>query len=92
MKIANIFDKGTKYFGNDISPKCSYCQFGNRSKDGNKILCEKVGIVDPEYSCGKFIYSPLKRVPVKQLYIPGNFDDDFDASIHGSTPVDTIEK
>lgn len=80
MKISDIFERGKslKYFGNDITPQCSYCQNGTRSKDGNMILCEKSGMVKLEYSCSKFVYSPLKRVPVKQLSIPGNFDDEQD--------------
>ena len=77
VKISEIFEKGKslKYFRNDITPQCSYCQYGTRSKDGNMVLCEKIGMVKLDYSCSKFTYSPLKRVPVKQLSIPGNFDD-----------------
>ena len=41
------------YFGNRISPSCSYCLFGNRSREGNKVLCEKQGLVDADYSCKK---------------------------------------
>ena len=65
-----------KYFGNDIIPQCEYCHFGVRAKDGNKVLCEKRGLVNGDYSCNKYAYSPLKRIPVKQLHIPGNFDED----------------
>ena len=42
------------YFGNRISPSCSYCLFGNRSREGNKVLCEKQGLVDADYSCKKW--------------------------------------
>ncbi|MBQ8568766.1 MAG: hypothetical protein IJ446_06085 [Oscillospiraceae bacterium] len=65
-----------KYFGNDIQPQCQYCTFGVRAKDGGKVLCEKRGLVNGDASCNKFSYSPLKRIPVKQLNIPGNFDDE----------------
>ena len=51
------------YFGNRISPSCSYCLFGNRSREGNKVLCEK------------WVYDPIKRVPKKQLNIPNQEDD-----------------
>ena len=34
------------YFGNRISPSCSYCLLGNRSREGNKVLCEKQDLVD----------------------------------------------
>ena len=76
MGIMSIFQGGAKYFDKKIAPKCDYCQFGKRAKDGNKVLCEKKGLVDSNYSCSKFEYSPLKRIPVKQLHIPGNFDDE----------------
>lgn len=79
MKIGSIFEKGGKYFGNDIQPKCEYCQFGKRAKDGETVLCEKVGVTSVSNSCSKFIYSPLKRIPKKQLNIPGNFDDEDDS-------------
>lgn len=55
-------------FGNHIEPKCIYCFFGNLAKSGDKILCEKVGVVGLDNkTCKKYIYDPLKRIPVKQL-------------------------
>lgn len=68
--------KGGKYFDKHIVPKCDYCRFGKRAKDGNKVLCEKRGLVDANYSCGKFLYSPLKRIPVKQLNFVGSLADE----------------
>lgn len=65
-----------KYFGEKIPPQCQYCNFGTRAKSGGKVLCEKKGIVNENDSCNKYVYSPLKRIPQKQLHIPGNFDDD----------------
>ena len=65
-----------KYFGNDIEPMCQYCTFGTRAKSGGKVLCEKKSMVNGDASCNKFSYSPLKRIPKKQLQIPGNFDED----------------
>lgn len=64
-----------KLFGNEIPPQCQYCHFGSRAKDGNMVLCEKRGMVKSDFSCPKYVYSPLKRIPVKQLHIPGNFDE-----------------
>lgn len=75
MDIFSIF-KGGKYFDKHIEPKCDYCRFGKRAKDGNKVLCEKRGLVDANYSCGKFLYSPLKRIPVKQLNFVGSLADE----------------
>lgn len=75
MDLLSFF-KGGKYFDKNIQPKCDYCQFGKRAKDGNKVLCEKRGLVDCNYSCGKFVYSPLKRIPVKQLNFVGSLADE----------------
>lgn len=75
MDLFSIF-KGGKYFDKHIEPKCDYCQFGKRAKDGNKVLCEKRGLVNCSDSCGKFIYSPLKRIPVKQLNFVGSLADE----------------
>jgi hypothetical protein len=65
-------------FSKKIPPKCSYCEYGNRAKDGNKVICEKVGLVNDNQVCKRYIYSPLKRIPVKQLDIHGN-DNNEDA-------------
>lgn len=75
MDLFSLF-KGGKYFDKHIEPKCDYCSFGKRAKDGNKVLCEKRGLVDSNFSCNKFIYSPLKRIPVKQLNFVGSLADE----------------
>lgn len=75
MDLLSIF-KGGRYFDKSIAPKCDYCQYGKRARDGNKVLCEKRGLVEREYSCTKFIYSPLKRIPVKQLRFVGSLADE----------------
>lgn len=75
MGILSMFKKGN-YFDKSIAAKCDYCKFGKRAKNGNKIICEHRGLVDPNNSCGKFDYSPLKRIPVKQLNFVGSLADD----------------
>ena len=75
MGLLSFFKSGN-YFDKAITPKCDYCQNGKRARDGNKVLCEKRGLVDCSYSCSKFIYSPLKRIPVKQLNFVGSLADE----------------
>lgn len=75
MDLSSLFKK-TQYFNKKIEPSCSYCQFGKRTKDGGKILCEKQGLMEETASCPKFTYSPLKRIPVKQLEIEGAVADE----------------
>jgi len=78
MGLFDVFSKGGKYFGKTIEPKCEYCEHGKRSSDGNKVLCPKKGMVDANSRCPKFVYSPLKRIPVKQLERVGFLDGDYD--------------
>ena len=75
MGIFSFFKSGN-YFDKNITPKCDYCRYGKRAKDGNKVLCEQRGLVDASYACSKFIYSPLKRIPVKQLNFVGSLADE----------------
>ena len=79
MGLFDVFSKGGKYFGKAIEPKCEYCEHGKRSSDGNKVLCTKKGMVDASSRCPKFLYSPLKRIPVKQLervgFLVGDYDE-----------------
>ena len=89
MGVSSLFKFGGKYFDKNIQPKCDYCQFGKRAKDGDKVLCEKRGLVDASFSCGKFTYSPLKRIPVKQLKFVGSLADD---EIYVETKDDKAEK
>lgn len=88
MDLFSIF-KGGKYFNKNIEPKCDYCQFGRRAKDGEKVICEKRGLVERNDSCGKFIYSPLKRIPVKQLNFVGSLADE---DIYTESAGDIAEK
>ena len=76
MGLFSFFHGGAKYFDKKIEPKCDYCMYGKRTKDGNRVLCEKRGLVEQNYSCKAFIYSPLKRIPVKQLRFVGSIADD----------------
>ena len=76
MGLFSFFQGGAKYFDKKIDPKCDYCMYGKRTKDGNSVLCEKRGLVEQNYSCKAFIYSPLKRIPVKQLRFVGSIADD----------------
>ena len=63
MGLFNIFHKKTEYFDPKIPPKCEYCANGRPAKSNGKVLCSKCGIVSGDYSCKKFSYSPLMRIP-----------------------------
>ena len=75
MGLFDSFGK-PKYFDSNITPKCEYCEYGKRAKDSNNIICDKKGIISADNPCKKFSYSPLKRVPVKQLNFVGSMADE----------------
>lgn len=54
---------------------CKNCVLGRPSFDGKRILCIRRGVVDPDYSCRKYKYNPLKRIPRRNPILP-TFDRD----------------
>ena len=88
MALLDIFKKKTYYFNKAIAPSCSYCQFGKRTKDGGRILCEKQGLMEENQSCKQFVYAPLKRIPVKQLKIEGALTEE---ELYLELPQEIIE-
>lgn len=67
-----------KLFGNHVEPACRHCRFGKDTSDGRMVLCEKAGVVSPFYSCRKYRYAPLKRVPSRQVQLPKFDKSDFE--------------
>lgn len=69
--------KKTVYNTENIEPQCEYCVLGKPSPDGETVLCPKKGIVRKDYSCRKYKYDVMKRVPKKAPKLQ-NFDkEDF---------------
>mgnify|MGYP001040558303 CR=1 FL=1 len=66
------------YFSGDIPPACEYCRFGFPTSDNSRILCEKRGVVAHTYSCRRFIYCPLKRIPRRAPRLPSYAKEDFE--------------
>ena len=51
-------------FGNRIHPACQYCIRMMRAiPRKEQVICEKFGVVAADYSCSKYRYDPLRRVP-----------------------------
>ena len=57
-----------KLFGNNIKPACRYCM-NCKHGENNKLVCSKYGDVQSYDSCKSYQYSPLKRIPKKELCI-----------------------
>lgn len=66
MGLFGLFKKSNSYFDKKTEPKCAYCEHGKPAKSEGKILCPRSGIVDENYSCKKFSYSPFLRIPEKE--------------------------
>lgn len=58
-------------FRKKIDRACAYCSFAGKA-DGERMICQKYGIVPAEHHCRKFRYDPLKRVPSRPK--PKRFD------------------
>lgn len=89
MALFDVFRKKTNYFDKHIAPSCGYCQFGRRTKDGGRILCEKQGLMEDTQSCKQFVYAPLKRIPTKQLKIEGALTEE---EMYLELPPEIIEE
>ena len=51
-------------FGNNIEPACKYCaNLMQLTPSGKEALCERRGIVSPDFHCRHYDYDPLKRIP-----------------------------
>lgn len=51
---------------------CAYCRFALAVSDTGDMLCSRKGVVPAEFSCRRFVYDPLKRVPKRlgKLCVP----------------------
>ena len=63
--------------GATIAPACEYCAHGRKATDPRMILCEKKGVVSPDYRCRKYEYDPLLRVPKRRPKLPSFSAEDF---------------
>ena len=58
-------------------PSCGYCRFGKAAPDGKTVLCQKRGVTHPGMYCKKFLYDPLRRVPMPSPVLPDYSPEDF---------------
>lgn len=61
----------------DIERLCELCRFSAEIQTTEDMLCEHRGVVDRDYSCKKFVYDPLKRIPKRppELVVPEELSD-----------------
>ena len=53
-------------FGSKIPSSCAYCALGSPAADRKMVFCRQRGVVSPYFSCRRFRYDPLLRVPRRQ--------------------------
>lgn len=64
-------------FSDDIRPNCAYCENSSKLQDSSFVLCKDKGVVAVDYSCKKFVYDPLKRVPHRSRVMSEFTPEDF---------------
>ncbi|MCM1544639.1 MAG: hypothetical protein NC110_05000 [Ruminococcus sp.] len=62
---------------NSGDARCACCLNGHIPKDKSSVLCKYKGITNPDDSCKKFKYDPLKRVPMKMKISTDFSEEDF---------------
>ena len=55
---------------NNFDRICAFCENSSGIYDEDSMVCKKKGVVSKIYSCRKFVYDPLKRVPPKTVSAP----------------------
>lgn len=66
---------GQKLFnGKNYEKRCEYCLKGRLPQDRSVVLCRRFGVVPLDFSCRKFEYDPLKRVP-NRIKFNASFDE-----------------
>ncbi len=72
---------------------CAFCDKAQSLSDDEHMLCSKKGVVACGYSCRKFRYDPLKRVPhapIRTHLDIAEIEESDDASLPSAE--DTVEK
>ncbi len=52
-------------FSKDIEKVCAHCEYGKQIIGTDDVICSKKGLVKGSFSCRKFLYTPLHRIPPK---------------------------
>ncbi len=64
-------------YDRERTPLCTYCEYVRLSRDKKVLYCKYKGIVVEDYSCKRFKYDPLKRIPRPPVKLPTYSADDF---------------
>ena len=64
-------------FSKEIKPACGICRYAKAIYDNNNMNCRKKGIVSSSYSCRRYEYDPLKRIPKPKPVLQKYSAEDF---------------
>lgn len=67
--------KKAKLFGNHIETDCRHC--ANSSDFDGASVCKFDRYLEPDGSCSRFVYDPLKRTPVSIPALKSHSADEF---------------
>ena len=67
--------KKAKLFGNHIETDCRHCAYSS-DFDGASV-CKFDRCLEPDGSCSRFVYDPLKRTPVSVPALKPHSADEF---------------
>lgn len=81
-----------KLFGNVKEPRCETCAHGKLSANGESVLCVQGGAVPLTYSCRRYQYDPLRRIPKRRPQLEGYTAADFalDETTATEQPITTV--
>lgn len=71
-----MWNKKKKESELDLPTACRFCEKACVLEGDETVLCTKNGIMPAEYSCKKYSYDPLKRVPRRLPALPSLSDED----------------
>lgn len=55
-------------FSKNIEKCCAYCERAKKIALNEQVLCPSKGLVNADFYCKKFVYTPLKRTPSPQIF------------------------
>lgn len=60
----------------EIPHACRFCEKATLLTGGQTALCTQKGVVSCDFSCKRFAYDPLKRIPKNPPVLPHLSKDD----------------
>lgn len=56
-------------YSKEIVPHCMYCRNAISSPIEGHMVCHIKGVVAEDFSCKKYAYDPIKRIPARRPHL-----------------------